>query len=51
MIWKKDNKVWDGISIIYNNKRIFNPKEETLIEAGYEKVETVLSEEQIQKEY
>lgn len=31
----KDGTLWDGISIILDNMRIFNPTEDQLIEAGY----------------
>ena len=38
-IFKKGNEVWNHGSIVYNGFRYFNPSEEVLLSAGYEKIE------------
>lgn len=46
--WIKDGKFWDGISIVIDNMRVFNPSEEQLLAAGYtEYVEPMPTAEQL----
>lgn len=38
-MWMRDNEPYNGSNIVYNGKRIFNPSEDQLKEAGYVWVE------------
>lgn len=55
IIWKNDNKIWNGNSIIYNNYRYFNPTDAILSAAGFTKKiindEPVMTQEQQLKQY
>lgn len=52
-MWQKDNEIYDGIQIVINDRRIINPTEQILKEAGYEWIEPIFqkSEAQVIKEY
>lgn len=34
-MWKKDNEIWNGKSVVVGDRRIFNPKPEQLKAAGF----------------
>jgi hypothetical protein len=43
-MWKKDNEVFNGNSIIFDGRRIFNPQPKTLTAAGYVWEEPIIPE-------
>ena len=47
----KDGEIWDGVSIVLGESRIWNPSEEQLVAAGYEEyTEPVPTEEELVEE-
>ncbi|MBR2345559.1 MAG: hypothetical protein IKA71_07240 [Lentisphaeria bacterium] len=43
-MWKRNNEIYNGNSIIFDGRRIFNPTEDTLKKAGYVWEEPVIPE-------
>ena len=43
-MWKRNNEIYNGNSIIFYGRRIFNPQPETLTAAGYVWEEPVIPE-------